>query len=353
MNGTTAFALGGLAGNNAHGAGFLHAAWERKIQPSIISCTSGQILWTYRYLKIQFGGEKKNLKQYLEDEIASVQPTRNVNLDLATICLLGKPGVFRPAWLEYFGDMFENAFNSLQNIMTRPMETNLALEFWQLFPSRLLTSDRSAEFFKEISDTFENAPIGIVFNSYNPRSGDENVFPNREAWKMLNKTEGQRDRYRDRITYCRVSPQAIRDALHLYQYGFEPKDSQFVDGAYFRDIMLSELTSANTIYSVRPISHEWRGRMPHNWPDMEDFKTEIGFDGSYCGERYQIRLINKLVDDKVFKNGKYHHIELEELEIKQPRGFFDYVFESMRVFENAYQQALEKLTSKPKTRTAH
>ena len=46
-----AFALGGLAGNNAHGAGFLHAALERKITPTTISCTSGQIHWVHLYLQ--------------------------------------------------------------------------------------------------------------------------------------------------------------------------------------------------------------------------------------------------------------------------------------------------------------
>ena len=40
---SVAFAMGGLAGNNAHGAGFLQAALERRIQPKMISCTSGQI----------------------------------------------------------------------------------------------------------------------------------------------------------------------------------------------------------------------------------------------------------------------------------------------------------------------
>src|SRR5690242_2618362 len=45
-----AFALGGLAGANAHGVGFLHAAQKCGIQPSVISCTSGMICWTAQYL---------------------------------------------------------------------------------------------------------------------------------------------------------------------------------------------------------------------------------------------------------------------------------------------------------------
>lgn len=39
----TAFALGGLGGNNAHTVGFLAAANEMKVVPDAISCTSGPI----------------------------------------------------------------------------------------------------------------------------------------------------------------------------------------------------------------------------------------------------------------------------------------------------------------------
>ena len=46
-----AFALGGLAGNNAHGAGFLQAAIDAEIEPGMISFSSGQILWVFRYLQ--------------------------------------------------------------------------------------------------------------------------------------------------------------------------------------------------------------------------------------------------------------------------------------------------------------
>ena len=46
------FALGGLAGNNAHGAGFLQAALDKSVVPEMISCTSGQLLWVWRYLRL-------------------------------------------------------------------------------------------------------------------------------------------------------------------------------------------------------------------------------------------------------------------------------------------------------------
>ena len=46
-----AVALGGLAGSNAHGAGCLQALLKSRHQPTLISCTSGQIYWVYFYLR--------------------------------------------------------------------------------------------------------------------------------------------------------------------------------------------------------------------------------------------------------------------------------------------------------------
>ena len=46
-----AFALGGLAGANAHGMGFLSAARKLGVEPDIVSCTSGMIYWYWRWLE--------------------------------------------------------------------------------------------------------------------------------------------------------------------------------------------------------------------------------------------------------------------------------------------------------------
>lgn len=44
------FALGGLGGFNAHGVGFLQTASKLGVKPAIISCTSGMVAWTARWL---------------------------------------------------------------------------------------------------------------------------------------------------------------------------------------------------------------------------------------------------------------------------------------------------------------
>lgn len=43
-------ALGGLGGFNAHNVGVLQALKDANLKPDIITCTSGAIYWTWRYL---------------------------------------------------------------------------------------------------------------------------------------------------------------------------------------------------------------------------------------------------------------------------------------------------------------
>jgi hypothetical protein len=345
-----AFALGGLAGNNAHGAGFLQAALKCGVQPQIISCTSGQILWVSRYLKKRDHSDQPDLRQHLKRDLREIHPTGNINMDLASIALIGKHGVFRPARWEYLHDLAVNWLDTLEHVCTDPWGVSLAQETLELFPCRILVPDFSNEFYEDIADSFNHSDIGIVFNSYDPRSGEERVYMNPRARQLLRKSssdaekysDGTRNDYRDRTTYCDIDRDSVRDGLWLYQYGFDQKDNTFLDGAYFRGLILSELTCADTIFAVRPINHCWLGHLPRNYPESEDLKTEIGFDGSYCGERYQIELVNKLLRDGAISGQKYHPIDLREIEIEQPRGYFDYLFEDPDVFEDAYKQGLEE-----------
>jgi hypothetical protein len=358
---TVAFAMGGLAGNNAHGAGFLQAALDQDIQPIMISCTSGQILWVSRYLQAANSLIKGNLEEMLREDVHSVNPTGNVNLALASLALYGKPGVFAPARSEYMWDMVHNAMDTWRDVCMKPYEVLLPQKLLELFPCRNLLPDFPEEFFEKIADSLRDAslprengqklPVGIVFNSYNPRSGEEYVYLNDQARKLLQeKSSGEENKYspgikstyRDRTIYQNIDAKAVRDALWLYQYGFDKKESGFIDGAYFRGMILSELTVANRIFCVRPINHLWQGDLPRNYPELEDLKTEIGFDGSYCGERYQIELINRLLGKNVADDSKYHKIELEEIEIKKPRGYFDYLFENEQVFTDAYEDAKQR-----------
>src|SRR6267142_2465194 len=351
-----AFALGGLAGNNAHGAGFLEAALKKRVEPTMISFTSGQILWVSRYLASR-KVESAQLRKLLAEDIEQIRPFHSPDLDLAKLSLWGKPGVFRPAGPAYVATAWRNASQSLRHLLMDTRDQFVARRLLEVWPCRLLVPDFPESFFAQISDAFNKEDkIGLVFNSYNPHDGCERVYLNEQARRLLGQKSGNPRQYqaghpssyRKRTVYEAITPEAVRDALWLYQYGFNGESGDFLDGAYFRQIILSELTHADTIYVIRPLFYHWSGDLPQNWPEMEDLKTKVSFNGCYAGERHQIELVNKLLKADAFKHGadgksKYHHIHLEEIEMKTARGFFGYVFEDLAVFDEAYETAMKRL----------
>lgn len=352
---TVAFALGGLAGNNAFGAGFLQAALDSDVTPLMISCTSGQIRWVQAYLSA-YAGLAKNIKTSLYDiftkELAYVNRTGSINIDVALLGLLGKQNVFRPSYEHIIPDMLRNAADVWNKVIQSGGNVLLMDQLLSLIPGRSLVPDSNDAFFDEVSRSFNAVPIGITFNSYNPKEGVEYVYLNPKARELLHDpgvkskySDNRRSEHRPYRFYKEIDAQAVRDALWLYQYGFYEKDSDFVDGAYFRDIMLSELVVADLIFSVRPINHKWLGDMPRTYQGIEDMKTEIGFNGGYSAERDQIMLINKFLA-KGYLNPEqgrgFHHVDLVELEIDVQRGYFDYMIESQDVFERGQRMATEK-----------
>lgn len=64
----------------------------------------------------------------------------------------------------------------------------------------------------------------------------------------------------------------------------------------------------------------------------------------YAGEREKILTINKLRDENVALQEKYHHIELIEIELGAgiQRGFFDYIFEDPAMFEAAHARTMQR-----------
>ena len=103
-----AFALAGLGGFNAHGAGFLAAAARWDLKPDLVTATSGQILVLADWLR----GEK-DLRASLVSERAGNPMAR-----LQT-AMFGLPGVFRPAYheamsrLAAFPDFSEGLLNKI------------------------------------------------------------------------------------------------------------------------------------------------------------------------------------------------------------------------------------------------
>jgi hypothetical protein len=144
--------------------------------------------------------------------------------------------------------------------------------------------------------------------------------------------------YRKGTFYRRITSQEVEDALWLYQYGF-PQGRTKLDGAYYRQILLSELVEADKIFVVRPLNNQWIGELPNNFIGLRDIETEVSFNGTYIGEKDKIELINNFLKKGKVSANEYHHIEIYEIELSEQREFFDYVFESPAVFTEARNQA--------------
>ena len=345
-----AFALGGLAGNNAHGAGFLKAALEKGVEPVMISCTSGQIFWTYQYLLAK-KDKTVDLRRVLQEKISQMKPFNNPDLDTLRLWLQGIPGVYRPAFQEWFQELAINSAKSMARLMTSLGSASFVEAFLEIFPNRLYAPVFTNEFMKKISDELNGSETGIIFNAYNPVEGKEYIYLNQAARTWLSRSKKSPARYargteagsRKGSYYQDITDEAVRNGLWLYDYGFDQKSDVYLDGAYFRQIMLGELTYAKHIYVVRPIRYKWIGDLPKSYIEKEDLKTEVGFNGSYAGEKHRINLINKLLREGELKSDKYHEIFLHEVEIGVQRGFFDYIYESLDVFDNARNKSLRKL----------
>lgn len=341
------FALGGLAGNNAHGAGLLQAAIDGNLHPFMITCTSGQIYWVFHYLRArtEVAGDMERL---LREEIEKTAPSGDANIDMALLAAKGREGVFRLTYLqEYPLDLLRNSFAATIDFWQRGGKAFYLNELLKIWPARTVRSLLDPSFFEKVSDAFNQSSMGIAFNSYDPRQGIEFVHLNAKARDLLGgKKAGDKSSYRDRTVYKDITPQYVRDGFWIYEYGFDDQ-SRMLDGAYYRQIMLSELAKAKanspeasekSIVVARPINTKWIGDLPRTWVAREDLKTEVSFNGLYQGERDKIKLINRLIEDDAFSEEyrrKYQRVQLIELEIESQESFFDYVFEDMEVFHSS------------------
>lgn len=335
MSGTNAnkkiaFALGGLGGSNAHGAGFLSAARQMGVAPSIISCTSGMIHWVARYL------QHADLEQEIRTQTAhNPFPASHNYLNWAWAMARGVSGVCRTALPEYWGRW-----------MT-PWNPLFATEWFdRVAPAQCLVPTHTHAWYADIARVFnEETTIGVVFNVFEPQRCIEYLHGNEAAMRFMNKTYDTSDD--GGVIYKRIDADAVAEALWLYLYGFAANRKK-VDGAYHRQIIIRELHRAKTIFAVRPQNQRWIGDLPSNMIEMRDFEIELWFNSSYASEVAGIELINKLLKKKLMTPGsrqeeeKYsHEIAVIPVDIGRNRGFFDYFVEDMATYGEAYAAALE------------
>ncbi|QQS01399.1 MAG: hypothetical protein IPK37_02705 [Austwickia sp.] len=344
-----ALALGGLAGSNAFGAGVLEAAYDLGVRPHLISATSGQIGWVHAYLARAAGG--RPLREVLVETIKQVEKTGLRDIDATILAVAGVRGAFRPAWFELPKDLLDNWATTWQRLSSASRPHPSVIEaLARLAPARLLVPEFPPEFFAGIAQAFAGSDVPVLFNSYSPAEGTEHVHLNPAARRVLEEARagagayapGTPSGHRDNTIYQDVTAESVRAGLWLYEYGFTDSNA-YVDGAYYRQMMLSELWPATDIVAVRPLANAWAGALPRSYVGVQDLKTQVYFDGAYDAERSQIQLVNTLVEAGELPPDRYHPIAFHEVQLAERRGFLDYVFEDEEVFDMGYAKGTEVL----------
>jgi hypothetical protein len=337
-----AFALAGLGGFNAHGAGFLAAASKWSVTPELVTATSGQILVLADWLR---GGT--DLRASL------VSPERAGNpLAQLQAALFGYPGVFRPAYQEAlarftaFPDFSEGLLNVLAD---------------RVLPAQQYVSARSDASLQATADTLNGSPIGVVFNSYDPESGKGFLYGNDAARAALPPDKkipnthaaslalapGKRDmRYVSDVSLERVirpiTADAVKSALWLSLYGFAKIPGGQMDGAYHRSCIISELHDFDRVFVARPLANGWYGKSPANWFEVQDWNCEMWFSVGYKAEVDALKRINDLIDLGIITHADFKKVDLVEIEPETPAGYFNYFVERNDVYDKAFKAAEEK-----------
>jgi hypothetical protein len=336
---SVAFALGGLGGFNAHGAGFLAAASEFNLVPDLVTATSGQIT----VLADWFQGA--DLEKSIVDPDLEHNPVAQ-----AAILLWGYPGIFRPAYFE--------ALRRWWMPLTYT-ESPLTALFDRLLPAQVYVPTRRPQDFETIARVLNSEAmingheVGVICNAYNLETGETILFGNnqaRELWKRKRSIPNATRSIDDRGSSAGhrepqlqpITAEAVASALWLSLYGFDQLPHfGLMDGAYARSCIVAELHNFDQIFVARPLARGWHTRPPSNWFEVQDWQTEMWFSASYKAEVDTLHKINGLVADKLLPS-RFRQVELVEIAPEVPAGFFNYFVERHRIYTSAYNEAVSK-----------
>ena len=335
-----AFALAGLGGFNAHGAGFLAAASKCGVVPKLVTATSGQIVVLANWLA------GKDLQESLITAGNPADPLAQVRA-----LLFGDPGVFRPAYAEALARLtsWPDFRGGLLNLVAD-----------RLLPAQQYVPERRDADFEQITTTLNGSPIGVVFNTYDPRTGQGFLFGNDAARGLLPKEKaitntraetarqepGQHDlRYVSQAAVEReihpITVDAVKSALWLSLYGFHHRPGGQMDGAYHRSCIISELHVFDHVFVARPLAQGWRGKEPANWFEVQDWQTEMWFSVAYKAEVDALKRINDLIAAGLITDPNFRNVELVEIEPETPAGYFHYFVERPEVYDAAFKASVE------------
>jgi hypothetical protein len=331
-----AFALAGLGGFNAHGAGFLAAASKWRLMPELVTATSGQIVVLADWLA------GKDLEAALITNGGKVDPLAQLRA-----LMFGDPGVFRPAYVEALA-----RFTAMPDFSGGLF--NLVAD--RLLPAQQYVPERSDADFEQIATTLNASTIGIVFNTYDPRRGKGSLYGNDAARALLpsakaianthaaaaGPAQGPRDlRYvsdvSDEQVIHPITVDAVKSALWLSLYGFRGRPGGQMDGAYHRSCIISELHMFDRVFVARPLAQGWRDKEPANWFEVQDWQCEMWFSVAYKAEVDALKRINDLIAAGSLTDPKFKKVELVEIEPETPAGYFHYFVERPEVYDRAFK----------------
>jgi hypothetical protein len=322
---TVGFALGGIGGFNAHDAGVLMAAYDVGVRPDVISCTSGAIFWTYLFLT-----NPEEIPAEVQRQADAVE-----GVNALSVAAFGYPKIFAPAVRQYWA-RWMTPWN--------PFSVNEFLD--RLLPAQVYEPTRTTADFEGIAKSFHDSETPVIFNAYAIAEGRELLFFNGAARKFLRDIEkdlqrifaplpfGPDLRALEALPWQPIDAEAVETALWLVLYGFGHKyqDKVTIDGAYRRQVILSELTKCQRVYVVKPQPTAWAGDPPSNYFDVQDFNTEMWFNSSYASERAALQYADEKRKDPT---------KVVEITMDRPLGFFNYFVERMKTYTDGYNKARE------------
>ena len=220
-------------------------------------------------------------------------------------------------------------------------------------PAQLYKPTRTAKTIKELADTFNESHIGVLFNAYNPTTGEGVLFGNNVARERM-KTEPSISILSDQKSrdprmakpsgreqaILAITPKAIESALWLSLYGFADIPNRQMDGAYHRSCIVSELHNFDRVIVCRPLANGWSGdTWPKSYFDVQDWNTEMWFSVGYKAEVDAMKRINSLIASGAINDPSYRLVDIHEVEPTTPAGYFNYFIERGSVFEEARSNA--------------
>ena len=248
------------------------------------------------------------------------------------IAAFGDPSNVRPAVWEYW-----------HRWMTPVDWSSTKTLFDRLWPTQVYVSRRTPEELHRIAHLVNTSSIPVIFNSFHPAGNREYLHVNQSAADFLGVRTGE---IGGTSKYLPVTESTVRGALWLYFHGLDENANPdgLVDGAYHRQFIVSELHGCDRIYIARPRNNHWDNNLPRNYFEVQDFTSDMNFNKTYNAELAGLRQINRLVAQGMLKPPLFHPVQLVEVEISRPYGFFGGFVEERGVFDEAFRKAYQELT---------